>query len=421
MAISMMGKKGGKGMMFKFPGVNYPNQMGISKSLKAHNLKEHNRLLYACVCVSILWCGLVLAYGMGIIASYPGQTLPVFVMVSLAIICIFPTALIWAGYMVYKHILSAQETGAAVLEAARVLASPALVAAGDVQSLSAAVAEELNHLKHGMREIEERVQHFSKSIAEEVGGLKDAGDHLEKAAERSSAIIYKERDTLIDILKLLKNETKPQPLSEPTVTREIKPQIVRQNIDVVTRGDKTSDMQDDVSTRLDQIIKQENDAGKATQESFNMSQDMSDDGGEDVSEDARKPVSFTMSDVQPLSEAPENYILRKERQLYEGLYALTVDLNRVFDTGAPHELWPRYMRGERNVFAEYFCEWAQKSYDAYRRAAAQDEFRKIANRFIAQFETLRERLFDTPHTEVSEFLERSGIGRIYNLLSAEYV
>ena len=71
----------------------------------------------------------------------------------------------------------------------------------------------------------------------------------------------------------------------------------------------------------------------------------------------KRPASFSRLIRALLSETPENFILRKERQLFEGLYALTVDLNRLFDTAAPQELWPRYMRGERNVFAEYFCEW----------------------------------------------------------------
>lgn len=389
------------GKMFSFSNINYPNQMDISSARQKY-APSNNIMFYACYAVSILWGGLIIAYGVGIMSAYPAASLPIFLPVSIALIAIFPIIMIWAGYAVYKHILKAQETGVAILEAARILGSPALVAASDVETLSSSIAGELNNLRHALRDIEDRIQQSSKILSEEVGTLSDAGEHLERTVENVSGKIFRERDSIIDMIKLLKNEKQPQTLPEPIATRQIKMNTVRQD------PASQDAVKQDVSERINDIMT------SAQTETVPISPSIEE-------ENIKKPASFSMSDIQPLSESPENFILRNERQLFEGLYALTVDLNRVFDTAAPQELWPRYMRGERNVFAEFFCEWTRKNYDTYRHLSTQEDFRKLSNRFIAQFETLRERLFDTPHMEVSEYLERSGVGRVYNLLSAEYI
>jgi len=389
------------GKMFNFSNINYPDQMNISSARQKY-APSNNIMLYACYIASILWGGLIIAYGIGIISAYPATSLPIFLPVSIALISIFPIIMIWAGYAVYKHILKAQETGIAILEAARILGSPALVAASDVETLSSSIAGELNTLRHALRDIEDRIQQSSKILSEEVGTLNDAGEHLERTVENVSGKIFRERDSIIDMIKLLKNEKQPQTLPEPIATRQIKMNNVRKD----TSNNET--VKQDVSEKIDSLM---------TSAQTNTPTDSTLIKEENI----KRPASFSMSDIQPLSESPENFILRNERQLFEGLYALTVDLNRVFDTAAPQELWPRYMRGERNVFAEFFCEWTRKNYDAYRQLSTQEDFRKLSNRFIAQFETLREKLFDTPHMEVSEYLERSGVGRVYNLLSAEYI
>ena len=394
-----MSSQSKEGKMFNFSNVPYPDQLKINQK----NMPSKNMMLYACYATSILWAGLILAYGFGIISAYPAASLPVFLPVSIALIAIFPVTMIWAGYVIYKHILKAQETGVAILEAARILGSPALVAASDVETLSSSVANELNNLRHALRDIEERIQQSGKMLSEEVGTLNDASEHLESTVENVSGKIFRERDSIIDMIKLLKNEKQPQTLPEPRATREIKMNNVR------THNPAHEQLKAEVSEKINDMM----DTSKV-----DIPPSTPEQSHEDVT---KRPASFSMSDMQPLSETPENFILRKERQLFEGLYALTVDLNRLFDTAAPQELWPRYMRGERNVFAEYFCEWTRKNYDTYRHLSTEEDFRKLSNRFIAQFETLRERLFDTPHMEVSEYLERCGIGRVYNLLSAEYI
>jgi hypothetical protein len=392
-------------IMFKFAGIKYPNQMQKLSNPNKHHYKKI--LTYACGGVSLLWFSLIMAYASAIFSSYPAADIPLFLTVSLFIISVFPIALIWGGYVIYHHILQAQETGVAILEAARVLASPALVAASDVQTLSSAVAEELNNLRHGLRDIEDRVHHASKMLSNEVSVLNDAGEHLNKSIENISHKIFNERDSIIDLMKVIKNEKRVDSVRMPVSSGEINPETVRNQ-----NPHQVQNIEQDIEAKVNMMV-QSNYNQQNTPQDIPQNTDY-----DDVP--PRKPVSFSLSDIQPLNESPENYILRTQRQLYEGLYAITVDLNRVLGTNAPQELWPRYMRGDRNVFAEYFCHWIEQHYESYRDTAGSDDFRKIANRFVSQFETLRERLFDTPHAEVSEYLERSGIGRIYNLMIAEY-
>jgi hypothetical protein len=118
---------------------------------------------------------------------------------------------------------------------------------------------------------------------------------------------------------------------------------------------------------------------------------------------------------------PESVILRRERQLYEGVCALTVDLNRELNIELPQDLWSRYMRGERHVFAEHLFKKLTDDFIAYQELFDMQSVRKLCNQFIARFETLRERLFDEPDISVSEYLENSGVGKVYSVLSVEYV
>ena len=63
----------------------------------------------------------------------------------------------------------------------------------------------------------------------------------------------------------------------------------------------------------------------------------------------------------------------------------------------------------------------RKNYDTYRHLSTEEDLENYPIASLHNLKLLRERLFDTPHMEVSEYLERCGIGRVYNLLSAEYI
>lgn len=355
------------GIMFHFSGIDYRNHTNnMRNNLTDVRENKQKKLMYVCAIASLLWGGLIVSYGIGLVSYYPAHIVPLFLPLSLAVICIFPMAMIWSAYVIYQHILHAQETGSAVLEAARILGSPALIAASDVETLSSAVAGELNKLRQGLRDIEDQMQNMNKILIAERESLAQTGEHLEKSLEQVTGKIYRERDAMIDLMKIVKNEKHSEAL--------LQPQHFISDVSMI----------------------------------------------EDFPRIVTSPVLSESEQVASV-EAAENFILAHERGLYEGLYALSVDFNRLLNSNPPQDLWPRYMRGERAVFADYLCYWIEENYADYRSAIGREDFRKISNRFIAQFETLKEHLSQLNKMSVFEYLLQSPIGKIYQLLSAEYV
>ncbi len=349
---------------------------------------KRREMLFACSGLSVCWIGLVSAYGFGLASAVYTGGLPAFVYFSLAIIALFPAALIWSGYFIYTHILQAQQTGNAVLEAARILGSPALLAAGDVQTLSSAINSELNVLKSGFRELEERLSDVHNGVRTEIETLREAGEFLARAMNETSGKIFKERDNIIELMKITRNELR---VREPAPGSAGAAYLKR--LQEGAEAEKARNLAE--AQRAEAEIQRE---------------------------EAEIPVQFSPRQMQEAArENPEVTITRTQRHLYEGLYSLTGDLNRALLTEPPQDYWPRYMRGEKDVFANYLCAWVQKNPEAYVQNRQRDHFKPLSRRYIEQFEILRKKLFDTPGHEVSEYLETSPLGRIYALLSADDV
>ena len=388
------------GFLFQFHAVKDKLALGGGNyyTCERNDFFENERLqkqnmIYACGALSVFWVTLILAYGLGMAQSVFVGGIPLFAYASLAIIALFPVAMIWGGYFIYTRILLAQQTGNAILEAARILGSPALLAADDVQTLSAAVNGELDGLKRALRELEENLAGVQNGVRTEIESLREAGDFLGKTMNETSGKIFRERDNIIELMKLVRNELR---LKEPAPGSAGAAYLQRLQQAAEEAEEKS---------RIAAPAQQQTPPTEETN---------------DITEPPR-PAQFTPEQITAAErEHPESFILRAERHLYEGLYSLTSDLNRALQTEAPQDFWPRYMRGEKSVFADYLCEWARRNPEVYERNRKSDGFKQLARRFITQFETLRQRLFDTPHPTVSEYLEKSGPGKIYTLLSSDY-
>ena len=59
-------------------------------------------------------------------------------------------------------------------------------------------------------------------LSEEVGTLNDASEHLESTVENVSGKIFRERDSIIDMIKLLKKMKSSLKHCQNRATREIK-------------------------------------------------------------------------------------------------------------------------------------------------------------------------------------------------------
>lgn len=418
------------GLMFKFPKINYTLQSrGDGRDSSKLNLDMQAITITSLL--SLAWAGLIIAYGAGLITNI-GVNIPSFVYASLAMIIIFPIALMWAGFFVYHYANQSHKASNAILEAARVLGTPALIAAEDVKTLSSAVGNELNILRSAMREVEDKMNGISKRIEGEINTLNESSDKLHNTLSDVSGTIRAERDAIVDLMKIIKIENQN---AREYLAEQDKIHIEVSDIHDITDTDKNTDS-DNKPSHVGELAGGEityiNDLrvpayhyknimpAMPQSESYTQAQEQK------TGDDIRKPVQFATDiadkyETKTYTAKPEAIILRRERQLYEGVCALTVDLNRELGIPLPQDLWSRYMRGERHVFADYLFSKLNDNFTAYQEILETESLRKLSNQFIARFETLRERLFDEPDVAVSEYLENSGVGKIYSILSVEYV
>lgn len=408
------------GLMFKFPKINYALQ-SRGDGRDSSGLHLDTQAIMITSVLSVAWAGLIVAYGAGLIANLGTTDIPFFVYASLGMITIFPIALIWAGFFVYNYAQQSHKASSAILEAARILGTPALIAAEDVKTLSSAVGHELNILRSAMRDVEDNMNGISKRIESEINTLNESSDKLHATLSDVSGTIRAERDAIVDLMKIIKveNQNVREYLAEQD---KIHIEVSDIDADIHDKPIEIGELAGGEITYVNDLrvpaSPQKNDAISPIQHTEYHTQKNSDDN--------RKPLQFTAdvmnkSDPHTYTAKPEAIILRRERQLYEGVCALTVDLNRELGIPLPQDLWSRYMRGERHVFADYLLSKLNQNFKAYQDILESDRLQKLSNQFITRFDTLRERLFDEPDVAVSEYLENSGVGKIYSLLSVEYV
>ena len=397
------------GLMFKFPKVNYTLQ-SRGDGRDSSQLNFDVQTIIIATLLSSAWAGLVTAYGTGLIANISATTIPFFVYASLAMITIFPITLIWAGFFVYHYANQSYKASGAILEAARVLGSPALIASEDVKTLSSAVGHELNNLRSAMREVEDQMNGISKRIDSEINSLNDSSNKLHHTLSDTSGSIRAERDAIVDLIKIIKTENQN---AHNYFAEKNKTHIQVSDINT----DNTSISPTDTLAEIDEHMENEVTYIHDFQKSAISAK---------IPDTIRKPIQFNpntleRNDTPTYTAKPEAIILKRERQLYEGVCALSVDLNRELGISLPQDLWSRYMRGERHVFADHLLNKLNESFSFYQDKLENESLLKLSNQFVARFETLRDRLFDEPDIAVSEYLENSGVGKIYNILSAEYV
>lgn len=391
-----------KGLMFKLPKTDYKLETR-GDGRDSSKLSFDKKTLVICSGLSLAWTVLVSAYSMGMLSSAQG-VIASYVFVSLGMITLFPIALIWAGFFVYHYANQSHKANSAILEAARILSSPALIAAEDVKTLSSAVGHELNKLRGEMRSIEDQMNNISERINTEVTHLNTSSENLKETLGTISGAISAERDSVVDLMHIVKKENESYRGHAGT-----------QNVAYVQPQTPEQPPQEQISQLLQQETPQ-----------FTPQIDVPQMVVQPIPEQPQASIEPQSKSAQNSSQGyfshkPEATILKHERQLYEGICALTVDLNRELGIELPQNLWSRYMRGERHVFAEYLVDALQHNFEAYRSKMQTEDLYKLCNQFVARFEALRERLSDKQDPTISEFLQNSGVGKIYAILSAEYV
>ncbi|MFT6072948.1 MAG: hypothetical protein ACJAXL_001499 [Alphaproteobacteria bacterium] len=298
-----------------------------------------------------------------------------------------------------------------------------------MKTLSLAVGHELNQLRGSMRDIEDRMHGISKNIDNEINTLNESSDNLHKTLCDVSGTIRAERDAIVDLMKIIKteNQNAHHYLAEKNKTHiQVSDTPTDAIIDPPKETGQIAGGEITYMGDLRQPVPQNASLNASLNESLNASLSQTKTRVTHPVETAQPIQPATQQTAQSTVQSsyvakPEALILRRERQLYEGVCALTVDLNRELGIVLPQDLWSRYMRGERHIFADHLFTKLTNDFMAYQEKLDTDNVRKLCNQFISRFETLRERLFDEPDIAVSEYLENSGIGKVYSVLSVEYV
>jgi hypothetical protein len=116
--------------------------------------------------------------------------------------------------------------------------------------------------------------------------------------------------------------------------------------------------------------------------------------------------------------APE--AARSERSPVESLDSLAVDIAMI-DHDAAAELWDRYNRGERGVFArsKLYTAQGQRAFEEIRRKYRADrEFMRTVDRYIGEFERLLEEVSrDDRGQLVARSYLTSETGKVYTMLA----
>jgi hypothetical protein len=112
--------------------------------------------------------------------------------------------------------------------------------------------------------------------------------------------------------------------------------------------------------------------------------------------------------------------LRSATHMIEDLNASAIDLNRVLADDMPDDVWKRYHKGDRSIFARRLLRGKDRLVlpDIKVRFETDERFRIEANRYIEQFETLLDRATDCdPENLLSTTFLTADVGKLYIILS----
>ena len=119
-------------------------------------------------------------------------------------------------------------------------------------------------------------------------------------------------------------------------------------------------------------------------------------------------------------ERRRDAFLRSATHMIEGLNAASIDINRILTDDMPEDLWKRYRRGDRSIFARRLLRGKDRllSPDIKAHFETDERFRTEANRYIKQFEALLDQATDCdPEQVLSTTFLTADVGKLYLVLS----
>ncbi|MDA5193193.1 coiled-coil domain-containing protein [Govanella unica] len=130
-------------------------------------------------------------------------------------------------------------------------------------------------------------------------------------------------------------------------------------------------------------------------------------------------LSRTAKFEASFAESTRTNFARTASLLIEALGSAAIDIHRSLDTDIPEDLWRRYLKGERSIFARSTIRLGDK---ATREAIAtkyevDSEFRDHTERYLAEFqELMAQALKSDPKSVLGVTLISSELGKLYVLI-----
>ena len=112
--------------------------------------------------------------------------------------------------------------------------------------------------------------------------------------------------------------------------------------------------------------------------------------------------------------------LRTATVMIEDLNSAAIDINRLLEDEIPEEIWRRYRRGDKSVFARRLLKMKDRFVvrDIESRYESDVEFRDKVTRYMNQFESLLTQATDCdPEQVLSATFLTADVGKLYLLLS----
>jgi hypothetical protein len=119
-------------------------------------------------------------------------------------------------------------------------------------------------------------------------------------------------------------------------------------------------------------------------------------------------------------QARQDLFLRTATLLIEDLNSQSIDLTKIISDDIPEEVWKRYRKGDKSVFARRLLRMKDRfSIPAIeKRYEEDDKFRIQVTRYMNQFESLMSQASecDSEHVLSATFLT-ADVGKVYLLLA----
>lgn len=391
------------------------------------------------------WVLAVLTYVLTV--SQSQDELPISFFAIAGLIAAVPAASFSICALLISQIDKVSRTNREVLYSLRQMGNPVTMACEDVKTVSSTVSGELTNLRTALREIEDGLGSVQGTFEERILQLRETSQAVQETISGVSGHLGNERQALLELIQVINQEVSELSRQTSYMFDNIKTHRTGLSLasEILLPSDDTNE------DRIQPAPWVNDKRAQAVTNAFHeevpntppvdfLSEEQSHASGTDIempsflysgaNPEETEGVAIKQSQEEIISgeetvsqeevRFTDSAVIRKERHLYDGLHALSIDFNRILETNPPSDLWRQYMRGERDVFTAYLSDWLEgKSQKIRLEYDNNEEFRRLTARYISQYEALRERLSQYDNASaLRDEITHSVAGKLYVTLMA---